>query len=386
MTRRIPEPVVGFVFFSSARPLQRQVNVNNKITEKQITARLKENHLPYGILALQNGASVVISQYGGRIFGPFLPPDLMEGGESVLWVNGVFSRPETFQQFLESGDWNLGGDRIWIAPELQYHVRDRADFWGTSHIPRPVDPGTYTLDQPRPGEWRLAQDVELEAYNLATGTKALHIERLIHQVEDPLRNLSNYRELTDGVLFVGYEQVICLSERDHDDLMTEVWSLVQINSGGLLLIPASRRVAYSDYYQPIDASLQTIAQDHVRLKITGDRQYKVGYKAAQVFGRIGYYNDFDNDQACLIVRNFFNNPSAPYAEEPADAPGVRGHSIHVYNDNGGLGGFGELECNGQTIGGETGRSSSTDQLVLWLYVGAPQQVKEIALNLLGVQV
>jgi hypothetical protein len=86
------------------------------------------------------------------------------------------------------------------------------------------------------------------------------------------------------------------------------------------------------------------------------------------------------------VRSFFNNPSAPYAEEPSHSPGRRGHSIHIYNDDGNLGGFGELECNAQTIGGATGRSSSTDQVVLWLYVGSSNKVKEIALHLLGIEI
>ena len=60
--------------------------------------------------------------------------------------------------------------------------------------------------------------------------------------------------------------------------------------------------------------------------------------------------------------------------------------FHVYNDDGGLGRFGELECNGQTIGGSTGRSSSTDQMLLWIYVGDMTAIKEIALHLLGVEI
>jgi hypothetical protein len=241
------------------------------------------------------------------------------------------------------------------------------------------------LDQPKPDQWRLSQDMTLEAYNIASGQKELHLERLIRRVEDPLRNLSEYPDLTDSVLFVGYEQVVSLSENKRDDIMSEAWSLVQLNPGGVLVIPASPRVEYTDYYEPIDESLQTIHSDHVRLKITGDRQYKVGYKAAHVFGRLAYFNHFDDDQAYLIVRNFFNNPSVPYAEEPHELPGCRGHSIHVYNDGGQFGGFGELECNAQTIGGETGRSSSTDRLVLWLYLGAADEVKEIALHLVGIE-
>ncbi len=209
---------------------------------------------------------------------------------------------------------------------------------------------------------------------------------MIRPAADPLRKLDCYDDLVKDVLFAGYEQVITIREEEADDKVTEVWSLIQLNPGGVLLIPASPRVEYSDYYEPIDESLQTIYPDHVRLKITGDRRYKVGYRAAQVFGRLGYYNQLEDGRAYLAVRNFFNNPTVPYGEEPAGAPGRQGHSIHVYNDDGNFGGFGEMEVNGQTIGGETGNSSVTDHLVLWFYVGAEEQVKEVAVHLLGVEV
>jgi len=355
--------------------------VSHKITYRQVIKRLKENGLPYAALTLQNDVSIIISQRGGRIFGPFLSQE----SESIFWINSVFAQLDSFKEFLNSGDWNLGGDRIWIAPEIQYGVRDRTDYWGTISWPEQVDPGRYVLDQPKPDQWRLSQKMTLEAYNLASGQKELHLERLIQRVEDPLRNLSDYRDLMDGVLFAGYEQVVSLSESKLDDIMSEAWSLIQLNPGGVLLIPASPRVEFTNYYEPIDESLQIIHSNHVRLKITGDRQYKVGYKAAHVFGRLAYFNHFDDGRAYLIVRTFFNNPSVPYIEEPPHLPGCRGHSVHVYNDGGDFGGFGELECNAQTIGGVTGRSSSTDQLLLWLYVGAADKVKEIALHLLGIE-
>jgi hypothetical protein len=355
--------------------------VNCGITYQQIIDRLEENGMRYGVLTLQNGVSAIISQHGGRIFGPFLSRD----SESIFWTNDAFAKPDDFQAFLRSGSWNIGGDRMWIAPEIQYHVPDRNDFWGSVFWPKQVDPGTYALEQPEPGQWCLSQDMTLQAYNLASGQKELHLERLIRRIEDPLRNTGGYLGLIGGVLFAGYEQVVTLSERRQDDIVSEAWSLTQVNPGGILVIPASPRVEYTDYYQPIDEDLQTFYPDHVRLKITGDRQYKVGYKAAHVFGRLAYYNHLDSGQAYLLVRNFFNNPSAPYTEEPDHTPGCQGHSIHVYNDDGNAGGFGELECNAQAIGGDTGRSTSTDQLVLWLYVGAPDKVKEIGLHLLGIE-
>jgi len=355
--------------------------VNNEITFQQVVDRLEENSVRYGLIELQAGVTIVISQRGGRIFGPFLT---RESG-SILWINRAFAEAGAFKSFLRSGNWNLGGDRIWIAPEIQYHVPDRSDFWGSVFWPAQVDPGNYTLEQLGPGEWRLEQEMTLQAYNLALGQKELHLERRIRQVDDPLRNLGNYQALSAEVQFAGYEQVVTLSERTRDDIVSEAWSLTQLNPGGHLVIPCSPRVEYTDYYKPIDGDLQTFHPNHVRLKITGNRQYKVGYKAAHVFGRLAYHNHLADGRAYLIVRNFFNNPSAPYTEEPDHTPGCRGHSIHVYNDAGNAGGFGELECNAQTIGGDTGRSSSTDQLVLWFYLGAPGKIKEIGLHLLGIE-
>jgi hypothetical protein len=354
--------------------------MNSKITLTQIEKTLQQTNQPYTVLPLQNKVSIVISQLGGRIFGPYLSPN----SESIFWTNKALADPDSFKEFLTSGDWNLGGERTWIAPETQYLVKDRSDFWGSIEVPAAMDPGDFSLTESGPGQWKISMDTTLQAYNFATGQKQLHVEKVINQVEDPLRGLRDYETLVDGVIFAGYEQVVTLSESDHDDIMSETWNLIQLNAGGQLIIPASPYLEYTDYFEPIDGEHQTINDNHVRLNITGQRRYKVGYKAAHTFGRLAYFNHLDDNQAYLIVRNFFNNPAVPYAEEPSHTPGERGHSIHVYNDGWMFGGFGELEVNGQTIGGETGKSSITDQFVLWLYVGSPDKIKKLAAHLLGV--
>jgi hypothetical protein len=104
--------------------------------------------------------------------------------------------------------------------------------------------------------------MDLELYNLASGHKELRLERLIQQVEDPLRNLSDYQDLIDGVIFAGYQQIVSLSESKQDGILSEAWSLIQLNPGGTLLIQASPRVEICDYYEPIDESLQSIYSNH----------------------------------------------------------------------------------------------------------------------------
>lgn len=46
--------------------------MSGKITDRQIIERLEENGLRYGMLALRNNVTIIVSQRGGRIFGPFL--------------------------------------------------------------------------------------------------------------------------------------------------------------------------------------------------------------------------------------------------------------------------------------------------------------------------
>jgi hypothetical protein len=354
--------------------------MNNRITHHQIVERLHENGKRYAALALQNGIQIVISEWSGRVLGPFLTED----GESIFWTNGAFADPGSFSAYLESGGCDLGGERLWIAPEIQYHVQDRNDPENTYRLPAQVDPGQYVLSQSGPQQWRLRQDITLQAYNLAAGQKHLRIERVFNPAPDPLRGLSRYAELVDGVAFAGYEQTVILSETQADEIASQSWVLIQVNPGGVLLIPYTASVEVTDYYEPVDDSLQSIHDHHVRLNITGQRRYKTGYKAASLTGRLGYFHRLEDGPSYLIVRSFFSNPSTIYVEEPPRRPGHFGDSVHVYNDSGALGGFGELECAGQTIGGPSGKSTTTDQFLLWLYAGSPQKLNTISEILLGV--
>lgn len=356
---------------------------NESIGLEQVRKRIAENGLRHERLALQDGAFVLVLEHGGRILGPFLA----EGEASIFWLNGVWQDPDAFAAFVAAGEWNLGGERVWIAPELQYAVRDRSDFWGTVACPAEVDPGHYTLEG-SPGGCTLWQTCTLQAYNLASGSKELAIQRSIRPAANPLQALGYFDELMQDVVYAGYEHTVTITETRHDDIMSEGWALIQLNPGGELLMPASPEIEAIDYFAPVDAAHQIIDREcgGVRVKISGRRQFKVGYKACHLFGRAGYINRLDDGRWYLLVRNFFNNPSAPYAEEPPQLPGCHGHSVHVYSDDGGLGGFGELEVMGQTIGGPTDRSTSSDQFLLWLFVGPEAGVQRLARHLLGISV
>lgn len=351
------------------------------LTRAALAARLAGNGLRYGVLELHGGASALVLERGGRVLGPFL--DAQAG--PLFWLSPAVSDAAAFARFLAAGEWNAGGDRIWIAPEIQYSVADRRDFWGTIALPPQMDPGTWTLDQPEAGVWRLRQSLTLAAHNLATGEKTLTVDRLLRAVPDPLAATRDHGALLDGVAYAGYEQEVTLCEAQRDAILSQTWNVVQLPPGGRVLVPTAPDAEVTDYMEPVDKEHLARGPRWLSFRITGQSRYKAGVRAAHHFGRLAYLHPGENGRAWLAVRSFFNNPSRPYAEEPPDRPGARGDSIHVYNDGGAFGGFGEMECHGQTIGGATGVSASTDTLSLWVYAGPPERIAAVARALLGVE-
>jgi hypothetical protein len=350
----------------------------------------------YHRLALTDTASALITQRGGRILGIFPTLD----SDNLLWINSAaFDTVTAFQEFVGAGHWNLGGERIWIAPEIQYNVRDRQDFWGTLHVPPQMDPGLYQLDASltedgQPAGVRLSAEIVLTAHTIATGEQRLSIERTIVPVTNPLAALSQSEAWMQEVVFCGYKQRVMLDGK-HTTAFSEAWNLVQVKAGGELIIPCAPSVEASDYFGSVPDETRQIhygAVPHLRLHITGQRQYKIGYKAASMTGRMGYIHTLPDGRAYLLIRAFFNNPSNLYAEEPPDLPGNNGHSVHVYNDGGELGGaasFGEMECSGHTVHGKSREGcdkTANDTFVMWAYVGAPDSIQRIAHLLLGVKV
>ncbi len=371
------------LFSFSTRCESQEVNLSltaPQITFQDVVSRFDENDLEYVVLSLQGEAVIVVSEYGGRILGPF--PSKTEPG--IYWINPIFGDKDAFKEFISAKEWNVGGDRIWIAPEIQYNVPDRSAFWESYSIPPDVDPGNYQIGMTDEGKCTLSQSMVLEAYNIATGKKELLVERTISKAANPIRFLSKKEELMREVTYIGYQQQVNLSETKADDLMTEAWDLVQLKAEGRMIIPSSPLLEYIDYFDPMPEDYHRSGINYNEFRITGKKQYKVGLKAAHILGRPSYFSQLPDGRAYLVICNFFNNPSSVYSEEPPALVGKKGQSIHIYNDDGSYGGFAELECNGQTIGGSTGRSNTSDQLVFWIYIGQEEQVKQIAQHLLGV--
>ena len=172
-----------------------------------------------------------------------------------------------------------------------------------------------------------------------TGVSAGIIFESIGNIRQKVEELRNYAGTADFMLHVRKDGEA--SETDMEELFEpfwESWDLLQIRPKGTLFIPMYEPLRGTDHYEPA-GDHETVAENGICLRITGDSRYKIAYRSAVLTGRFGYMADSDTDSSVLIIICYPNDPSAMYSEEPPLIEGDTGYSIHVYNDDGKSGGF-----------------------------------------------
>ena len=90
--------------------------MNNHIAFNQAKRMLESQNIAYEVLQLDGNWKAIITQYGGRLIGPFAGDE----AESVLWVTAAMKSEEEFKTFVENRKWCLGGERFWVNPELRF--------------------------------------------------------------------------------------------------------------------------------------------------------------------------------------------------------------------------------------------------------------------------
>lgn len=339
----------------------------SRIHYRQLLDVLETAKEPFAPLSLSNGFSLIVTQRGGRVFGPF-----WNEGESLTWINPALASTESFDTFRRAGQWNLGGERLWIAPEIQYNIKDRADFWGSHHVPPQMDPGQYTLE-PGARQIVLKAEMRLPAYNLSSSTANLWLDRTVQPSPVPTP-----AGLPLDVAFASYEQRILLDETYASAPVSQSWLLTQLNPGGQLLIPCEPGAVGVRYFGDPTSDALTPKDSAFRISLTGQRQYKMGYAAEAMTGRMGYLNTLPDGQAYFLFREYLIHPQGLYAEEVPDQPGINGHVVHVYNDGGQFGANGEMEVSGPAIGGTTGIRNSVDTFRMEVYLGPLPAIQSVA--------
>jgi hypothetical protein len=280
-------------------------------------------------IPVQSRGKLLISEFGGRIIGLF--PDKET---NLLWVNPDAMKQEIVNAWRTGKDWsNIGGNRVWLSPEIDTNVRDPMRMMETYSVPPEVDPGSYRLTV-EDDEVYLSQDVTIEWIRLAKQIQ-LEVERRIIRMDHP--NVA----ISGDTSFAGYQSVSMLrASGSYGTARPGLWDIVQVPRGGRItcLVPPGTHptpaIGYPEWEEK-NGLLQT--------GTLSQHSFKWSLRASQSQGRLVYLHRIYPHRSTLLVRNFQVGNDEDYADCPCSDPLDTGHMCQVYVDNGDLGDFAELE-------------------------------------------
>jgi hypothetical protein len=331
-------------------------------------------------LAFRDGTRLLVLPHGGRLLGVFAAGS----EENVYWTNPALDSVVSAKAFFAGASWhNSGGDRTWLAPEVDVFLPKFPDLTVYDQ-PRSLDPGNYRVVR-KSGVLHLENKLTLRLAR--SGRKVdLKIVKSFGPSPDPLR----YERDMDlkGVSYAGYAQFTSLAfagGRVPAGTQLGLWNLIQMPHGGELLLPTFSRSEPLHVFSTvgrIPKSAVRIGEHLIRYRMDQRGEHKLSFRAAAMAGRAAYVHGQNNDWS-LVVRNFGVNPSGEYVDVPWNEPDWRGFAVQACNVRSGLGEFSELEYHIPGIGAGTGLSSCEDHAQVWAYRGPKKQILTIARRLVA---
>jgi hypothetical protein len=335
------------------------------------------------ILYDAEGGRMLVLPESGRILGLYA----RESQENFLWTNPALGNAESAAEFFGRDGWlNPGGDRTWLAPEIELFIGDLARPGETYAVPA-------TLDS---GQWRR----EDGAYGLRLRNQsAVHLkrsDRTIHfTVTKDVRPAANpLRSMKLGLSYAGYEQTTTLElavDRNGNASPAQlgVWNLLQLPKSGRMIVPTYRRAVPQTVFGDVPSADLELA-DHAFIWSMADTggNAKISVRADVLTGRAGYVypSPGDADLWNLVVRNFAINPSGDYVDALWNDPHDTGYAFQACAVNDGTERFNELEYHAPAAATAAGRNRTCDQSQIWAFRGAFANIATVAEYLLGIQV
>jgi hypothetical protein len=327
-----------------------------------------------------DGSRLLLLPYGARVLALLAPGS----GENFFWTHPALTSAESARSFFQASDWhNTGGDRTWLAPEVDVFFPKFPDtaIW---QVPAELDPGAYAAERTGP-TLRLASEIKVTLSRSHAKVEA-RITKSWSPALNPLRHELIWNELS-GIAYAGYTQETCLELPAGSDKSAPVglWNLLAVPNGGEVIIPTHTRTEPEIYSGRIAAADLTVTDHLVRFRTPGAGVRKIGVRAAASTGRLGYLYEC-HDGWALVIRNFTVNPSGEYIDVPwqrSTAPDALGYSTQACSVQTELGDYCELEYHVPAIGFDTGQQSSHDTSQVWAYRGPHDAIRKVAKSLLS---
>lgn len=341
----------------------------------QLIESLQGAGLSVALSTFEDGSEVLILPHGGRILGLFAPGS----SRNFLWTHPDCATIATARAFFDSDQWhNSGGDRTWLAPEVDFFFPDYPDtsrYWQ----PRQLDPGDYQCIESSSG---LLLTNQLTARMSRSKEEVeLRITKTVKPAADPLRPESGTSR--PGLVYAGYTLHTTLewTGAKIGSAAVGLWNLLQLPHGGDLLIPTHGRTQPRTYFGTIPEEDLHIGDPLVQYRMRARGEQKIGIRAVSATGRMGYRRQSEDSQWELIVRNVLVNPSGAYVDVPWNGPAELGDALQACNVNSQLGQFSEMEYHVPAIGPSTGRLFVEDVSQVWAYRGTREQIDEVTRSL-----
>ena len=190
---------------------------------------------------------------------------------------------------------------------------------------------------------------------------------------------------------MGIEKIHSLTNLSDDVIGVDMpficlWSLLQFKPSGTTLVPLKKGVdpgtAYREYFNPLGDRL-VVTNNIISVKIDGKYRSKIGVRPEAAGKGIAFLRDDGNNRGVLLVKVFPVDPDGVYVDKPWGRESDYGDVIELYNDDGKMGGFAEIECHGPAQTLAKGQTQS-HTLQLHIFRGSITELKKIGSALLEV--
>jgi hypothetical protein len=250
----------------------------------------------------------------GRLIGLF--PDGAD--DNFLWTNPA-----------PGGAWpNPGGDRTWLAPEIELFIGDVRRPGETYRVPPAMDPGNWQES----GANRLTNYASLRM-NRTGRDVSVRLGKEFLPAPSPVA--------ANGLQYAGYTQVTSLET----DAPLGIWNLLQLPPGGTMLVATRAPVRPKVVFGALGEGELTVAPELVywRMALTGP-DTKIAIKADALTGRAAYLRPAAAPGAAdLVVREFAVDPAGTYVDALWAPPHETGWGFQACCVRNGREQFNELE-------------------------------------------
>ena len=311
---------------------------------------------------------VLILPFGGRVLAVY-PTERV----NAFWINPALGSVQSAKALFQDRGWiNLGGGRTWIVPEVDTHMTDPKRMAETYFVPRSVDPADYHVVTATEREATLESEMDV-TFQRSGNVAKLKVTRTVSLMDAPPIPIPT------TVAFAGYSEqsklaaIAPLAERVQPGL----WLIIQVPRGGQIVLPL-RGNGRPRAFIGTPEFVQT--DDLIRCEVDTSASFKFSIRADDCLGIMIYLNT-RAEQPFMVAREFAVQKKALYADVPYDDLSETGHMQQVYVDDGGLGGFGELEYHTPAIGRVEGTEVG-DKSSVWTFAGPAEVLREISQQLI----